>query len=59
MEFNPTELVYGSLLHKHRDAAVAGDEALRIRISDAITLFEELWPVETKRWTDAFSSKMG
>ncbi len=38
--------VYGDLLHRHRLAMRAEDEALRVRLFSALDLVYELWPTE-------------
>jgi len=43
------ELVYSYLLSHNMNVK---DKVMQERIMNCICLFEELWPVETKRWRD-------
>jgi hypothetical protein len=51
------ELVYGYLtVRLGKNFRNGGSPELGERIIAAIDLFEELWPAETKRWTDRFAT---
>jgi hypothetical protein len=50
----PTEHAYGNLLNEFRRAHSSGEKAKADRIDVAITLFEELWPEDCKRWRERF-----